>query len=190
MPRNLSVVEGPANECVSLGLFKTHARISHDDEDEWAGTILLPAAREWCEKHVGRTFTTTTLRLTLDAFPAGSIALPYPPIASVVSVKYDDGANDEQTYSTALYTVEAGSGLVTPLDTWPVTYDKLESVRIEYTAGFGEPADVPAGLKLAVMAVAAEWYLNRESMAAGSISERLMDSVEKLLAKYWTGNYT
>ena len=76
--------------------------------------------------------------------------LPFPPLQSVVSVKYDDGAGVEQILGITEYEVDTVSqpGWVVPVTTgWPTAvWDSINSVRIRFVAGYDPGTDSPIDL--------------------------------------------
>lgn len=111
---------------------------------------------------LGRALRPQTWELRLYEFPScddGAIRLPYPPVTSITSIKYDDSDGVEQTLvADTDYRVfdlgDANQTLVAPVynGSWPsARYDK-ESVRIRYVAGYAlTPADLmPGVIKTAV----------------------------------------
>lgn len=193
MPLSVKLITAPASEPITLAQFKTHARIDGSDEDSLISGVLIPAAREYCELRTGRAFIEQTLQLTLDCFPDEPIELPRPELLTVEEITYEDLDGDEQTVDDSNYRVCTGStpGTVelSADGDWPT--DVLESsgaVKITYTAGYSDSADdVPAGIKAAILMVAADWYQNRENMAAGDLSKPIITAVDRLLSPYWTG---
>lgn len=188
-------VTQPIEEPVSVELAKLHCRVDGSDEDTLFQDILIPAARRWCEKKTGRTFCTTTKRLTIDNFPGsyGPIELPHPPLVSVTSVAYTNTAGSAATVSSADYRVitDATPGFIEPAygDSWPCSsvQDISGAVQITYRAGFGNAEDVPSSIKQAMLMLIAHWYTHRE--AIGTTTSEIQMAVETLLASEWTGVY-
>jgi len=54
---------------------------------------------------------------------------------------------------------------------WPVTQDRADAIRIEYTAGYGATsASVPETLRHAMMLLIGHWYDNRENTMMDELS--------------------
>lgn len=166
MSGNLVLVTGPSEEPASDGLFRTHARIDHSEEQEIIA-LYLSAARQWVEAYTKRQLMTATWRLELEDFPGWELYLPRPPLVSVSSITYtdpSDGSTD--TLSSSDYSVDTGSepGIVTPAygDVWPTTRSQRRSVKATYIAGYTSAALVPASLKSAILLLAGARYENRE----------------------------
>ncbi len=102
----------------------------------------------------------------MHCFPAcGVIELPFPPLQSVESVKYIDGAGVEQTLTDDQYVVDTGTyegrirrvyGVV-----WPFARLEDYAVRITFTAGFGDAEDVPPPIKSAMLMIIEQLYDKR-----------------------------
>ena len=157
----LTVKTPPADEPVTLSEAKDHLRVDGSDHDSQV-TAVITAARERAERYLGRALVTQTLELRLDAFPA-AIDLPRPPVQSVASIKYIDSDGDEQTLDSADYKVDAEGARIIPTDDWPHTLDTVNAVTVEYTAGYGDPEDVPEAIKQGIL-VHAERMFDRHDM--------------------------
>lgn len=174
-----TIVE-PAVEPVSLAEARLWLRIDEGDTtQDPVIEVLIKAMREHAEDSLtGRAFVSRTLRLSLPAFPAGSvIELPYPPLISVTSVKYIDDAGALQTVAAADYEIdyEREPALIQPayLKSWPSTRAVFNAVQVVYVAGYpsGSPSDaaaarevVPAAFKLWMRARIATLFEQREQL--------------------------
>lgn len=185
----IRVITAPTREPVSLQDLKSHCRITGTDEDDLLRGYLA-AARQLVETRTRRTLCTATLELTLDSW-ANPIELTGGPVQSVTSITYVDtgGAStvlDASQYQVDLYTIvpriRPAYGL-----TWPSLRSQMNAVAVRYVAGYGTPADVPAGLRLAIQLLAAHWHENREAVFTGSISKEMEMALGTLLSQYWTG---
>lgn len=176
----LKLVTTPAIEPVTLSEVKAHCVIAHDEDDTLLGT-LISAAREHGESLTGRSWTEKTLEVVLDAFPRGHIELPATPITAVTSIKYLDADGSEQTMPSDDYTVDVDSliGRVVA-DEWPETADKVNAVRVRYTAGW-TPSTIPSALKQWLMIRVATLYEQREAITMGNVSELSRSFVDGLL---------
>lgn len=153
----------------------------------------------------GRSFGQQTLELLEETFPVGSLPLPYPPVSSVLSVRYLDLDEVEQEVSplsyrpqlsAALCSVRPAAGLA-----WPRSYCAFGAVRVRFVAGFS-PADpqllpVKQALALGVQALRAinreDLFLRRERVegvaekewAVNPQAERLVrEAADRLLQPY------
>lgn len=188
----------PALEPVSLADAKLHLRVDVADDDALIDQ-LIRAAREHAETFTHRALITSTWDLKLDAFPCdGVIWLPKPPLVSVTSITYVDTAGVSQTWSSALYTVDAPSGpmarhgRVVPVyaEVFPSTRSVVNAVTVRYVAGYGATAAlaaplVPASVKAAIKILVATWYgPGRQAVTVGSTTAVIPLTVEALLWPY------
>lgn len=146
----LTLITPPAQEPITLAEAKAHLRITEPDQDDLIAAHLQ-AAREQAEQITGRAFMPQAWRVTLDAFPAGAIELPRPPLAAVTSIKYIDPAGVQQTITPADYMLDTATepGWVLPVagKQWPATQDRINAVEVVYTVGWPDAAAVPGAIK-------------------------------------------
>jgi len=177
----------PAVEPLDINALREHLRVDHTLED----TIITSygvAARQWAEAFTNRQFITATYILTLDAFPPSHIALPRPPAQTVSTINYIDTAGTSQLLDPALYTLDSSAivGRVAPIygEWWPSTRGDMESVTIEYKAGYGDSGlSVPESILLAIRLLTTHFYENRLAGSAG-IERNMQFSVEAMLWPY------
>lgn len=185
------VITPPEFALVSLEEAKVHLRVDHDDDNDYieglveTATNMIDGPAGW----LGRALITQTLEWRGDEFPScHDIRLPYPPIAAIVSVKYDDDDGAEQTISSGDYRL-VGQPSIPRLalaygSTWPSTRWQNEAVRIRYTAGYGATVDsVPAPIRQAVLLMVSELYENRDASTDKPRTE-LPFAVTALLSTY------
>lgn len=182
------LITQPEVEPVTLARAKEHLRVDHTADDELI-QAMIEGARRFAEKFMQRSIITQTWELVIDTFPVNEIMLPFPPLQSVVSIKYDDANGNEQTLGTNGYDVDNVSepGWVVPVTTgWPSTiFEGINSVRIRYVAGYSPSADspdnlianVPPSINSAILLHLGSLYAQRESFVIGTIVADLPDSV-------------
>lgn len=183
MITSLHLITRPDDEVVTLVEAKAQLRETGTSNDDMIQALIDaslaqidPAAGGW----LGRAIRPQTWELRSDVFScyysgsgysrnfrrAHELALPYPPLISVDSVKYDDGNGVEQSLAEGTgYRVfglgSIGKASIAPIHngTWPssVRCDP-ESVRIRFTSGYptdfgnSPPTDIlPAPIKQAVL---------------------------------------
>ena len=187
----LKLITAPAAEPVSTSEAKSHLRVDTTADDTYIGT-LITVARQNVESHLRRALISQTWEVVLDAFPAGVIRLPKPPLASVTSIKYTDDDGVEATYSSDNYVVdsdtEPGRVVLKSGQTWPaVTLAAANGVRVRYVAGYGAAgSNVPQAIRQAILLVIGSLYENREDVlvAQGVSIGVLPFGVVALLAPY------
>lgn len=184
----LKRLSAPGEEPVTLSEATAHCRVDGGDEDFLFSNILIPAAREAAEHRTGRVLVTQRWELTLDAFPLAAIEVPRPPLQTVQRLRYIDPEGAEQILAEGAYSVHTSAliGLIAPAPAtrWPATRDQLEAVTIEFTAGYGDASDVPAGLKAWMLLAIGTLYERRESLAQGQVVELPGGFWERLLDPY------
>jgi uncharacterized phiE125 gp8 family phage protein len=158
---------------VTLAEAKANLQYGASDKDTFIEG-LVQAATSHLEGRtgiLGRALVTQTWEARFDGFPCrygGRIELPMPPLQSVDWVKYVDAAGVVQTIPDTDYVVDAQHliGRVRPAygKAWPVPRCEEGSVRIQFKAGYGEPAAVPTPIKQAINLLVGHWWLNREAV--------------------------
>ena len=184
----LKLITAPAVEPLTVADAVTLAHLRVDSSELNAAIALyIAAARRQAEHITERALITQTWELALDAYPAAEIRLPRPNLLSIVSVKYDDVNQVEQTLLNTAYTADTYSqpGWVLPAygTAWPTALAAANSVRIRYTCGYGPTAaDVPEGIR--------QWMLlqvrNMVDNPGAMVNNRLLvpPHVERLLDAY------
>lgn len=156
------LIAAPGEEPVSLAEAKAWCRIDSNDEDDLV-SALIAAARLQVESETRRALVTQSWRLTLDCPRGRLVVLPIAPVSDVTSVTADDADLDVSLQGDAV--LLPGEG--------------YQQLVIDYTAGYGAAADVPADLRQAVLALVGYWYENRDLAAAATPA-----GLDRLLAGY------
>lgn len=182
-----SVKTPPANKPILLADALAHLRIEGDEENRYVAG-LIDAATAWVENHLERALITRTYEFSLSAFPA-CIALPMPPLQSVVGITYTDTSGDAQTLAADQYQLKTDQApaFVVPAYgvTWPTARDEVGSVVVEYTAGYGDTAaDIPGDIVAALKLVIGQLYEHREQNVIGSIVADIKFGIDALLQPY------
>ncbi len=174
----------PAQEPVSLQ--EANSWLKADGEDALV-LSLVATARQAAEDYTGRAFVTQTWRQTVSPvgrsgvpgwLPAGSYDLPYNffdsplpesvellrrPVQSVASVGSFAPDGTPAIYPPTGYRL-SGDALVFAAG-WPSPLRAYDSADITYVAGYGDPSQVPAPIKTAILLAAQSLYGGR---AAGA----------------------
>ena len=165
----IQVTGAPAVEPVSLADMKLHLRVDHAHEDDLI-EAFMDAARAYAEKVLTyRAFVTQTIEATLDDWPGREIHLPRPPLRDVNSITYFDEDNTPDTVDLADVFIdtasEPGKIVLNRGEEWPDTVLRpANGIVIEYEAGYGVAADVPAEFKQGLKLIVGHWYRNREAV--------------------------
>lgn len=188
--RDPVVVVEPAVEPVGVSEALVHLNAEDDpDERVWIATAIR-AARLFVENFTGRALVEQTLEWALDSAPAGVVAVPRPPLITVVSITWADSQGVGRVMGDGDYMVDTrstpGRIKIRPDRQWPEPHG-LGGLVIQYRAGYGSLAqDVPADIRQAVLMFAAHLYENREAvtvMTGGSLVQVPL-GVERLLWPY------
>ncbi|MBR8344656.1 head-tail connector protein [Burkholderia ambifaria] len=170
----------PAIEPITLAAAKLHLRVDISDDDSLI-TALIAAARQFAESLTGRSFVTQTWQLTLDYFPI-CIALERGVVQRINSITYRDMSG---TIQTVAFDAPA-SGIQRSTDgnivadltalpariapafgrIWPIPMPEIGAVTVNYTAGYGDDAAVPEGIKRWMLLRIGSLYAFREEIVA------------------------
>lgn len=186
LPTRLERTARPALDLIDLALAKAQIRVDHDDEDFLIGSLHLPAAIESVERMLGRALVAGPHRATFGGFGCAMALLP--DVREVTAVHYLDEAGAEQTAEAGAWRVVRG-----PVDylqlvdgaEWPATARHPQPVWVEFDAGFGDPEDVPAPIRIAVLLILANLFQHRQAVADdGAKLEDLAAAPRDLLLPY------
>jgi uncharacterized phiE125 gp8 family phage protein len=163
----LTLVTPPTASPVSLAEAK--AMLKFDDSltaDDALIVAFLKTAVAATENFLNRRLMTQTWEMKRDAFPCGTICLPYGRLQSVASINYLDTASVNQTWATDRYRVDTDSvpGRVTPGygEVYPYTHPVTNAVTIRFVCGYGDtPGDVPEEIRMAILLATRIWYDQR-----------------------------
>jgi uncharacterized phiE125 gp8 family phage protein len=172
---------------LSLADAKEHLRVSHSDEDDYI-SALIPVVTDILDGNtgeVGKALVTQTWTWTGER-PVGDFELPVQPVQSVTSIKYYDADNVQQTLTVSDYLLD--DGVLTPKRgvSWPQPYDRGDAYEIVFVAGYGVPADVPAGIIHAAKLILAHYYETRED-ALDMPKTEIPRSASHLIARHKSG---
>ena len=165
----------PTVEPVSVDELKVHARIANADTgQDGVLTRCIALARDQFEIDTGWAIMAQTFLLRLKAMPH-ELLLMKTPVRSVDSVIYVDPDGADQTVDPLDYRFYPGgysSGRIALLaDSWG-TPSSTEAYpwSITYQCGATNKADVPLGVKGALLWLATYLYDNREAVTAGTMN--------------------
>jgi uncharacterized phiE125 gp8 family phage protein len=175
----LQLLTPPAQEPISIGEAKEHLRVTQDTENTLID-VMISAARERAELVSRRALVTQTWKYVTDAWPTlptqalswqsdqDDFVLPFPPLITVSSVVYYDTAGAPTTLPSSTYIVDTASqpGRISLAyaKAWPSTaLQPKNGIAITFDAGYGAAGAVPAMFKVAIKAIVAHWFENREA---------------------------
>jgi uncharacterized phiE125 gp8 family phage protein len=142
----------PGSEPVSKTEAKKHLEIAtgdtaHDDHVD----DLIQAGREVFEYDTQSLLVSRTVVENLDFFPDECWRFYYRPVSSITSIKYYDANNEQQTLSSAIYTLDAPNRriLLAVDQDWPEIESRWDAVEVTYVAGYSSvPEDAKQAIKL------------------------------------------
>ena len=183
----LTVTSPPATTPISVAQAKDHLRLADDGAEDVLIRAYIEAAAEMIERQTGKALVARGYTYALWGFPdpRRELTLPMPPLVSVESVTHLDAGGTPQTIEPAAYHLDRTTtpGRIVPVEAWPATPYRPEAVVIAYTAGFPEPASIPADLLAALRLIVGHLYENREASAAVQLHEVPM-AVQTILTEH------
>ena len=178
MNYSLALVTAPSGEPVTLADVKAWARIDTSEDDALLTGLIADARQHFDGKDAwfGRALMTQVWDLVMDCFPyesdgsyadAPSIYVPLPPLQSVTSINYIDGAGTPQLLANTEYTVDtkAEPGRIIPAfgKVWPAAQATINAVTVRFVAGYGNAAAVPQPILQWIKQATAYLYEHREA---------------------------
>lgn len=171
---------------------KNWLRITGSDDDTVVGN-LVKASHNWAKRYTGRSLTTQTLTMSIDAvydtdiplreghyvgvdqdITRRSILLPQSPVASITSVKYYDDSDTATTFATSNYYLDkAGIPARFVLrngKSYPTGLRVANALEIKYVAGYGGNNDVPQDIKHACLIYTAWLFEHRGDGAERNVA--------------------
>lgn len=192
----VELIGAPSELPVSLAVAKSHLRVDYTDDDALIGLYLAAAVShlDGLAGILGRAIVSQQWRVSIDggAMPNSGEWVEFPVLSliSVQSVKYYNTSNVLITASLADYEIvkTASWAYIQPATdkTWPAVFDRADAFQVEFTAGFGDAAAVPAAIKSAILLMVGDMYRNRETVAIGAAANVIPMSatVDRLIAPY------
>lgn len=168
------LIDAPTMTPVSLAETKVHLRVDHTDDDALITSFIEAAVDNldgWTGI-LGRCLMEQTWRQDFDAF-GSCLHLPLGPVISISSVTVGGDTVDPVSYS-----LETDAGGRSRVEFDGVSASGAASIT--YKAGYQA---VPPSIKVAIMLMVGNWYLNREVAQPGPATE-LPFGAAVLLAPY------
>jgi len=185
----LTITSQPDGELLSVDDAKRHLRVYDGSLDDEV-TLLIRAARDYCERFTQRTLRTSVARtLKQCEWWCHELRLPWPPLLTVSAVTYYDSSNSLQTLASSNYSVETstdGGGRIVwaTAATIPSLYSRPDAVNVAFTTGYADATALPPVALQAFKAKLTElWGSGSESEieAARKCTDRLLGLVD------WSG---
>lgn len=178
---NIEIVTPETTWPVTVAELKTHLGITHTSHDTMLADIIA-AASNLAEQYTWIVFGSRTLKMNLDYFQ--NTIIPRWPITAITSITYYDYANVQQTLAATEYDADLKS--FPPridFDGEPSTYDRLNAVTVNITAGYADVTTIEKGIKQAIKMVCADMYDQRGNIIHGASSISPIN-YESLFATY------
>ncbi len=172
----LELLEAPATTPVTAAEVKEQLRIEHTDDDALIARLInVAVAYTDVQGALGHAMITQKWGQWVDSTPPQTVKLLLGPLISVTAVKYYDTDGVLQTDTLSNYEIFGTefSSTIGPKEgfAWPVTQDRPDAIRIEYTIGYGSvTTDIPETLRHALMMLIGHWYDNRETTMMDELS--------------------
>lgn len=162
------MINPPAELAVDFELAKLCLKVDDDQQDSYIRSLIVGITLA-AEHETGRAFIHQDWRVSLDGF-CGEIRLPKAPLVQVLSVKYYDASNVQQTLAASEYQVDDVSepGRVLPAfgKSWPATSSRVNAVTVDYRVGYGATHEaIPGDVKSYILGMLA---LRFDPPAAGA----------------------
>lgn len=182
------IVAEPTTEPITIDEAKQFLRLLPDDnsEDNFISG-LITAAREYCENFTARALATQTIMLYLDSIPS-EVEVPMPPLQSVDKIEVIDADKAvHELIADTDYMIDNGeiSSIIFTASAQEVAAHLYPINPVQITCTVGYDADIPVGIKQAMLLLVAHWYENREAVATnGEVGERIALGVRSLCLQY------
>ena len=187
MYRSLKVDTLATNPLFTTALAKDFLKIDTTADDTLIDS-LIKAATQSCEIYTNRYFLNTVVTQYSDNW-LGFYRLYKSPVVSLTHIKYYDTTDTLQTLAGSTYILDnvsqpARIGIAVDQEL-PDLADRINAVEVKYTVGYGTTsADVPDGIKSAVLITLGNLYENRQSVITGRTATELPLSSQYLLDQY------
>lgn len=163
------VVVNEPDLVVSLRDMKVHLRVEHNDHDTLI-TSLIRAAMEHFSKMLNMAIGEQRLRWTVSSgdLVSGLLPVPYPPLRSVIAVRYLNDAGVLTAYAPTDYSLTSYAGDSRKWLRFAGTGTALGVAEVEFLAGAEEP---PPDVIHAIKMMVARLYAHTGEMVQGNVSE-------------------
>lgn len=185
-------VTAPAETPITLVEAKAHLRVDGSAEDTYISG-LIAAAVALCDGQgsLGRSMVTQTWAKWVPQSP-GVVRVGMGPFIALTGVDYYDSDGVEQVAVVSDYEVRLDGDFVNVRPksnkAWPPAMMRDDAIKLTFTAGFGAAADVPDGIKHALLMLVAHWYANREAVTNENLKDVPM-AVDALIGNERVGWY-
>ena len=160
----MTLVTPPTEYPVSLAEAKAQFRETSADEDATIARLISAAVAHLDAQGVlGRAMVTQTWSQAFHA-PWARVFTKIP-ASALVSATYYDENNVSQSLTIGDYSIlkHTDWSFICPNDgiSWPTTYSRPDAITFVFTAGYGDPHDVPENIRHAILLLVTHWFENR-----------------------------
>jgi uncharacterized phiE125 gp8 family phage protein len=180
------LVTGPTTDPVTLDEAKVQLRVDHTDDDIYIRR-LIKIARLQIEKLTNYVCVTSVWAAYDDEWPSGErIYLLKFPVTAISKVEYF-ASDDAEAYTELPVSSYDKATMYNPpvvkLKDTPSLGDKLNAVKVTFTAGHANTVDdpVPENIKQAMLILIGHLYENRQDEFVGNITSQLGKGFEYML---------
>lgn len=194
------LVTGPSAEPLTDDELLNFTKV--DSADLSLVQMFAAMAREYVEGQTGRAVLSQTWKLVRSSWPSpkiddGRLYLERTPLASVTSVKYYPADSTAQaTLSTSVYRVVLGGddrpGFIELVDgqSWPDLAARSDAVEVEFEAGADDAANVPHGIKHAILLLTKHYYdAGRDPVNLGNIVTEIPYTLRDVIGSKRVGGW-
>ena len=182
------LVTGPTAEPLTLSEAKKQLEIATSDatHDAHLQSAIVEARQQW-EHDTDSVCCYQTWKLRVPAISDG-LRLPKRPVQSITTLKYYDGANALQTWSSTNYQLHVNDLRLAYQVTLPATSDRWDAWEVTYRLGYSQDGFlVPAIAKRAMLLILAYYFENRDMMVNESTYNR--KAYEDLVLRFMRSTY-
>ena len=180
------VTVAPTSEPLTRAEAKAYLRVDGTDEDTLIDSLIV-SAREFVETEIWRPLMSQTIVywMDFDDITTGVFNINKAPIQSITSVQYYDSSNNLQTLSATNYEYDLFSNPCRfKLINVPSCYDKMNTMKITFVAGYSSAANVPSKIKQAMYLLIGSWFENRQEEVTGTQVSQFEMTARALLYSY------
>jgi uncharacterized phiE125 gp8 family phage protein len=171
---------------ITVAELKDYLRVDSNADDTML-EAFINAATSQIEARLNRPLRNQRWFYFIDYadLTTGLININKAPVSAVSSIQYYDGTNTLQTLSSSNYFVSLSSNpCKIKVMQLPNIYNRLDAVKITFTAGYSSVSNIPKDIKQALKFMCGHWYENRQDAITGTMTSDMPMSSQFLLEPY------
>lgn len=175
-----------SNLVISVQELKDYLRVDSSVDDTML-EAFINAATSQIEARLNRPLRSQRWFYYIDYsdLTTGLIYVNKAPVTAITSIQYYDSNNTLQTLSSSNYFASLSSNpCKIKVMTLPNIYNRLDAVKVTFTAGYSSVSDIPKDIKQALKFMCGHWYENRQDAITGTIAQDMPMSSQFLLEPY------